>query len=108
MNRVYAWTIILSGRFGGKPMAYRPVRLHLQQSGMTLDVEPGTSLLDAMIAADVFVAYDCRRGECGNCFAQVLSGTPLHRDVCLSSQQRNEGMTTCVSWASGPELVLDL
>lgn len=86
----------------------RPVRLHLRQSGMLINVEPGTSLLDAMIAADAFVAYDCRRGECGQCFAQVLSGTPLHRDVCLTPQQRSQGMATCVSWAAGQDLELDL
>lgn len=85
----------------------RPVRLHLRQSGMTLDVEPGTSLLDAMIAADAFVACECRRGECGICFAPVLSGAPLHRDTCLTPQQRSEGMTTSVSWAGSAELELD-
>lgn len=74
---------------------------------MTLDVEPGTSLLDAMIAADAFVACECRRGECGICFAPVLSGAPLHRDTCLTPQQRSEGMTTCVSWAGSAELELD-
>lgn len=88
--------------------ADRPLRVHLRQSGMTLDVAPGTTILDAMIAADAFVSYECKRGECGNCFAQVVSGEPLHRDVCLTPQQRSQGMTTCVSWARGPELELDL
>ena len=75
---------------------------------MTLDLAPGTSILDAMIAADVFVAFECRRGECGNCFAQVLSGNPLHRDVCLTPEQRGQGMTACVSWVAGPGLELNL
>lgn len=34
-------------------------------SQMTVDVQPRTSILDALIAADVFVSYDCKRGECG-------------------------------------------
>jgi vanillate O-demethylase ferredoxin subunit len=86
----------------------KPVRVYLRQSDLRFDVEPGTSILDAMIAADAFVSYDCKRGECGNCFAQVLSGEPVHRDVCLTPQQRAVGMTPCVSWAAGEELELDL
>jgi vanillate O-demethylase ferredoxin subunit len=92
-------------RSGG---ADRPVRVYLRQSDMVLDVAPGQSILDAMIAADVFVSYECRRGECGNCYAGVLSGEPVHRDVCLTAPQRAQGMTTCVSWASTPELEIDL
>ncbi|MVW62927.1 2Fe-2S iron-sulfur cluster binding domain-containing protein [Massilia sp. NEAU-DD11] len=88
--------------------ADQPVRVYLRQSDMVLDVAPGQSILDAMIAADVFVSYECRRGECGNCYAGVLSGAPVHRDVCLTGPQRAQGMTTCVSWASTPELELDL
>lgn len=80
----------------------------LRQTGITLDVAPGKSILDAMIEADVFVSYECKRGECGNCYAGVVSGEPLHRDVCLNAQQRAMGMTPCVSWARGPLLELDL
>lgn len=95
--------------FGARPQAQdRPLRVHLLQSGMTLDVAPGASILDAMIDADVFVSYECKRGECGNCYAGVVSGAPVHRDVCLSPAQRAQGMTPCVSWAATPELALDL
>lgn len=85
-----------------------PVTVELAQSQLSVTVAPGTSILDALIAADVFVAYDCKRGECGSCFTQVVSGTPLHRDVCLTPAQRAIGMCTCVSWASSERLVLDL
>jgi vanillate O-demethylase ferredoxin subunit len=86
----------------------RPVRVHLLQSGMTLDVAPGTSILDAMIEAGAFVSYECKRGDCGNCYASVVGGEPVHRDICLTPAQRAQGMTPCVSWASTPELELDL
>jgi vanillate O-demethylase ferredoxin subunit len=85
-----------------------PVTVELAQLQLSVTVSPGTSILDALIAADVFVAYDCKRGECGSCFTQVISGTPLHRDVCLTPTQRAIGMCTCVSWASSERLVLDL
>lgn len=85
-----------------------PVNVHLRQSGITLEVIPGTSILDAMIAVDAFVSYDCKRGECGYCYVNVLSGEPVHRDVCLTEKQRAKGMTTCVSWSATTNLELDL
>lgn len=85
-----------------------PLTVELSLSQMTVQVAPGTSILDALIAADVFVSYDCKRGECGNCYAQVLEGQPLHRDVCLSPQMRATGMCTCVSWAQPGRVVLEL
>jgi len=95
--------------FGARLQAQdMPLRVHLRQTGMTLDVAPGTSILDAMIDAEVLVSYECKRGECGNCYAGVLSGEPVHRDICLSPQQRAQGMTPCVSWCRGTELELDL
>ncbi|TFW19578.1 PDR/VanB family oxidoreductase [Duganella callida] len=85
-----------------------PLTVELTLSQLTLDVQPGTSILDALIAADVFVSYDCKRGECGNCYTPVLAGEPLHRDVCLTPAMRSQGMCTCVSWAQPGRLVLEL
>src|SRR5450830_1154124 len=83
--------------------------VELSLSQITLQVPPGTSILDALIANDVFVSYDCQRGECGNCYATVLSGQPVHRDVCLTPTMREQGMCTCVSWAAAPgRLLLEL
>jgi hypothetical protein len=61
-----------------------------------------------MIEADVCVSCVCKRGDRGNCYADVVSGEPPHRDVCLNARQRALGMTPCVSWARGPLLELDL
>lgn len=95
--------------FGAAPvLTDQPLQVYLRQSDLRLEVAPGTSILDAMIAADAFVAYECKRGECGNCYAQVIAGEPIHRDICLTAAQRAQGMTTCVSWAAGPTLELDL
>jgi ferredoxin-NADP reductase len=88
--------------------ADQPLTVVLAQSQLTVTAQPGTSILDALIAADVFVAYECKRGECASCYTQIISGQPLHRDVCLTHAQRAIGMCTCVSWAVGGQLVLDL
>jgi vanillate O-demethylase ferredoxin subunit len=85
------------------------LRVELSLSQMTIDVPPGTPILEALIAADVFVSYDCKRGECGNCYTPVLEGQPLHRDVCLTPAMRATGLCTCVSWAAAPgRLMLEI
>ncbi len=83
------------------------VHLELTLSGLTLDVPVGQTLLEAIEAAGVWVPYDCRRGECHMCMTQVVAGQPVHRDHCLSQEERETSMTPCVSWARGL-LVLEL
>ncbi len=83
--------------------------VELRNSGVTLHVPAGKSVLDAMLEADLDPMFDCRRGDCGVCVAQVLEGTAEHRDICLSERERASGsFCTCVSRASGSRLVLDL
>ena len=54
--------------------------------------------------------YDCQRGDCGICQTDVISGTPDHRDVVLSEDERASGkvMQICVSRAKSERLVLDI
>ncbi|MFZ6646202.1 PDR/VanB family oxidoreductase [Undibacterium sp. TJN25] len=95
--------------FGARSSAGdEPLEVHLAQSGLTIQAEPGTSLLDALLEAGAFMPFDCNRGECGSCYTQVLEGAPLHRDVCLTEPQRAIGMCPCVSWGGGGRLVLDI
>ncbi len=83
--------------------------VQLRSSGITLQVAAGKSVLDAMIEADLDPMFDCRRGDCGVCVAQVLEGAADHRDSCLSERERADGsFCTCVSRASSARLVLDL
>lgn len=87
----------------------RGIEVELALSGMVVRVEPGTTILDALIDAGAFVSYECKRGECGTCQVRVLEGEPIHRDVSLTNQQRNEDklMCTCISWARTERLVLE-
>jgi vanillate monooxygenase ferredoxin subunit len=82
----------------------------LANSNLVLRIQPGQSILDAVLDAGVDVDFDCKRGECGMCVTQVLEGKPLHRDVYLSGKERAAGdcICTCVSWAESDRLVLNL
>ncbi|MGE7990841.1 PDR/VanB family oxidoreductase [Pseudomonas sp. NPDC089554] len=83
--------------------------VRLQSTGVSLQVAAGQTVLDAMLEAGLDPMFDCRRGDCGVCVAQVLEGAADHRDICLSERDRDAGsFCTCVSRASGPLLVLDL
>jgi ferredoxin-NADP reductase len=82
----------------------------LSQSGRTLKVAAGESLLDCLVANGCDPLYDCKRGECGVCGVGVLEGEVEHRDYFLSDAEKAGGkvMQICVSRARGPRLVLDL
>ncbi|MEU3614704.1 PDR/VanB family oxidoreductase [Streptomyces sp. NPDC006872] len=84
--------------------------VELAQSGRTLTVAPGVSVLDTVRAAGVEVLYSCAEGTCGTCETDVLEGEPEHRDSVLSPQEREAGetMMICVSRCRGKRLVLDL
>ncbi|MEW6320491.1 MAG: PDR/VanB family oxidoreductase [Acidobacteriota bacterium] len=84
----------------------RPLTVHLDLSGVTIRVEPGGSILQAMLDRGIWANYQCRRGECGSCYVEVTAGEAEHRDVCLTPAQRRAGMCPCVSWATSDELTI--
>lgn len=84
--------------------------VEFRRSGVTLNVDAGTSVLEAAENAGLAVASSCRDGICGSCETRVLAGTPDHRDFLLSEAERATGetMMLCVSRCASDRLVLDL
>lgn len=84
--------------------------VELAQSGKTLTVGPGQTILDAMLAAGLDAPHSCREGVCGSCETRVLAGAPDHRDLVLTASERASGetMMICCSGSLGPKLILDL
>ncbi|MFI8993773.1 PDR/VanB family oxidoreductase [Streptomyces sp. NPDC053542] len=84
--------------------------VELADSGRTVRVPPGRSILEAVEDAGVQVLSSCRAGTCGTCETEVLSGTPDHRDHLLTEAERSAGdtMLICVSRSHGPRLRLAL
>jgi len=82
----------------------------LARAGVTLEVPPGKSILQAILDTGLHVPHSCTEGTCGSCETVVLEGTPDHRDSLLSEAERasNETMMICCSGSVGPELVLDI
>ena len=82
----------------------------LAKSGKRIHVPPGNTILDALTAEGLPVAYSCQQGICGACETAVLSGAPDHRDMILSNDERASGkvMLICCSGSLSDELVLDI
>jgi ferredoxin-NADP reductase len=88
----------------------RPVTVSAQRSGVTVEVDASTSILDGLLRAGVSVNASCRSGVCGTCEVGVRGGIPDHRDDVLTADQQSRGdsMLVCVSRAFSDELVLDV
>ena len=76
----------------------------LAETGRTVTVAAGESVLDAVNRAGASVPSTCREGTCGTCEVRVLAGTPEHRDSVLSPEERasNQYVMTCVSRSLEP------
>lgn len=76
-------------------------QVEVPRLGVTVEVQPGESMLEALERTGVEMMYDCRRGECGLCevYIEGLSGRVDHRDVFYSERQKapNAKMCCCVS-----------
>lgn len=79
-----------------------PFRVELTASGRTVDVPAGTSMLEALENEGVAVPNLCRQGVCGECRIPLAGGTPVHRDLFLSTEEKNAGdaIMPCVSRAN--------
>ena len=84
--------------------------VELKDSGLTLQVPAGQTLLGALRAANIDVQSDCEEGLCGSCEVRVLAGDIDHRDVVLTRAEReaNGKMMSCCSRAKGTKIVLEL
>lgn len=84
--------------------------VELAQSGKTVTVGPGQTIVQALAGIGIKVDVSCEQGICGTCLCDVLEGTPDHRDSFLTDEERadNDQIMLCCSRAKSPRLVLDL
>ncbi|PCH71638.1 MAG: oxidoreductase [Rhodobacteraceae bacterium] len=88
----------------------QPFEVELSSTGQVFTIPPGKTIVEVLDEAGIDIMFDCQRGDCGICQTDVISGTPDHRDVILSDDERASGevMQICVSRAKSPRLVLDI
>lgn len=103
--------LLHSEAFGAAELdAGEPFVVNLARSGVKLEVPAGVSLLETLENAGKSIPNMCRKGICGECVLPVLRGTPFHRDLYLTDQEKAENTTImcCVSRSVDEELELDL
>jgi tetrachlorobenzoquinone reductase len=93
-----------------KPAADGGFEVRLARSNRTIMVEPGKSILNALLDAGIAVNYACTEGVCGTCETRVIEGIPDHRDLFLGKEEQatNTTMMICCSGSKSRTLVLDL
>ncbi|UOA33299.1 Phthalate dioxygenase reductase [Sulfitobacter sp. DSM 110093] len=106
-NQLRFETFGSSGRFPAVPFEVEVV-----ETGDVVQVAANQGMLDALMAANQPVMFDCRKGECGLCKVNILSSESEvdHRDVFLSAQEKtaNHAMCCCVSRAHGGRLIVSV
>ncbi|MBC7803797.1 MAG: oxidoreductase [Candidatus Parcubacteria bacterium] len=82
----------------------------LARSRLSFNVARGKTIIDTLIEQGFDAPYSCLEGVCGTCETRVLEGTPDHRDLVLSKDERaaNRTMMICCSGSRTEKLVLDL
>lgn len=79
-------------------------RLLIQPLGVTVDVAPGQTLLEAALAAGIRLPSSCRNGSCRACMAQLTEGQVRYRVDWpgVLAEERAEGWTLpCVALPEG-------
>ena len=82
----------------------------LMQSGQTILVNEGQTIVEAMEAVGLASLTSCEQGGGGTCLTEVLEGIPDHRDQYLNETEKAAGKLILpgVSRCKGKRLVLDL
>lgn len=88
----------------------RPFTVVLMKTGERLEVPCDKSIVSAMTEQGLYPDVLCEQGVCGTCITRVLGGTPDHRDLYLTDEEKAAGthMMICVSRSKGPVIELDL
>ncbi|SIS69229.1 PDR/VanB family oxidoreductase [Paracoccus saliphilus] len=93
-------------RIASDPNA-KPFTLVLARSGRQQVVEPGDSIVEALIDMDADISFSCEGGICGLCRTRWIEGPPVHNDRILTAEERAQDVMICVAGCKGPRLVID-
>ena len=103
----YDW--ILRAALAG-PIAVVEEPLVRVRWGQSLFSSRWQTIIEALATIGIKVQVSCEQGICGTCLCNVLDGTPDHRDVFLTDEEKadNDQILLCCSRALSDTLVLDL
>src|SRR3546814_11468225 len=84
--------------------------IEVSSAGITLRVDEGKSIIDALDEAGIKVEFSCREGKCGPCEQGGLAGVQDQRDDGLGGDERAAGecMMMCVGGSKEGAIVTAL
>jgi tetrachlorobenzoquinone reductase len=84
--------------------------VQLARLNLTVKVDAGQTIMEALRRTGIDVATSCEQGVCGTCETKIVAGRPDHRDVILTDDEKasNKTMMICCSGSLDDVLVLDL
>jgi vanillate O-demethylase ferredoxin subunit len=82
--------------------------VEIASTGAVFDIPADRSIVEVLGDAGIVIETSCVSGLCGTCKVKYLKGSVDHRDFILSDEERADHLTTCVSRANSPKLLLDL
>ena len=87
-----------------------PFTVVARKSGKTIEVAPGETIANRLVASGVGVSVSCQSGVCGTCLTRVVDGKPDHRDLVQTDLEKasNAKITICCSRSKTKRLVLDI
>lgn len=103
-NRIHFESFIEGGE---KKPDDKPFTVTLAQSGKSLEIPVGKSILEVLRAGGVAVPFSCEAGTCGTCRTDLLDGVADHRDMVLMPEEEDHQIMVCVSRAKTENLILD-
>jgi phthalate 4,5-dioxygenase reductase subunit len=78
-----------------------PFTIKLAQSGRSLEVPVGSTILEVLREHGFDAPSSCESGTCGTCRTRLLSGDVDHRDLVLEDHERGEAIMICISRGRG-------
>lgn len=84
--------------------------IEIASTGVRFTVPEEHSAADVLLENGIEIPISCAQGVCGTCMTRVVAGTPDHRDLYLTDEERaqNDQFMPCCSRSLSPVLVLDL
>jgi phthalate 4,5-dioxygenase reductase subunit len=84
----------------------RAFTLRHADTGEIVEIPADQTILDTLRAAGHRLASSCESGTCGTCKTVLVSGAADHRDMVLTTEEKEGHVMICVSRALSDELVL--
>lgn len=85
-------------------------QVEVNSTGERYEVAADQTIVAALAKHGIDIPMSCEQGVCGTCLTGVVSGTPDHRDMFFTDEERAAGkeILPCVSRCKSAVLVLDL